>query len=327
MSLLVKICGLNTPDALDAALDAGADMVGFVFFPPSPRNISVRDGACARRAGEGPRREGRAHGRCRRRDARRSVVEALKPDMLQLHGKETPERVAAVRAALRPAGDEGAADRDASRSRRRSALYARRRRPPAVRRARRRARRRGPAGSASRSTGTCWRISTSINSVHAVGRARRRQCRRGAARSRARRRSMSRPGSRARRARRTRTRSAPSSARRARPLSARRAIGARMTAAAAQFVPHRPRRARALRHLRRPLRRRDADAADPRAGEGLRRRPRPIRRSRREMDGHLEELCRPAVAALFRRAADRSISAARRSTSSARTSTTPARTR
>ena len=40
MSLLVKICGLSTPDTLDAALDAGADMVGFVFFPPSPRNIS-----------------------------------------------------------------------------------------------------------------------------------------------------------------------------------------------------------------------------------------------------------------------------------------------
>ena len=36
---LVKICGLMTSEALDAALDAGADMVGFVFFPPSPRNL------------------------------------------------------------------------------------------------------------------------------------------------------------------------------------------------------------------------------------------------------------------------------------------------
>ena len=42
MPLLVKICGLKTPDALDAALDAGADMVGFVFFPPSPRNLGSR---------------------------------------------------------------------------------------------------------------------------------------------------------------------------------------------------------------------------------------------------------------------------------------------
>ena len=41
MPLLVKICGLSTPDALDAALDAGADMVGFVFFEPSPRNLGL----------------------------------------------------------------------------------------------------------------------------------------------------------------------------------------------------------------------------------------------------------------------------------------------
>src|SRR5205807_10061694 len=39
MSLLVKICGLSTRETLDAALDAGADMVGFVFFPPSPRHL------------------------------------------------------------------------------------------------------------------------------------------------------------------------------------------------------------------------------------------------------------------------------------------------
>ncbi len=39
MSVLIKICGLKTPDALEVALGAGADMVGFVFFPPSPRNV------------------------------------------------------------------------------------------------------------------------------------------------------------------------------------------------------------------------------------------------------------------------------------------------
>ena len=39
MPVLIKICGLTTPTALDAALDAGADLVGFVFFPPSPRHI------------------------------------------------------------------------------------------------------------------------------------------------------------------------------------------------------------------------------------------------------------------------------------------------
>jgi phosphoribosylanthranilate isomerase len=96
MSLLIKICGLKTPAALDAALAAGADMVGFVFFPPSPRNL---DFETARALG------GRVQGRARKvalsvdasdADLDRAV-EALKPDMLQLHGKETPERVAAVR--------------------------------------------------------------------------------------------------------------------------------------------------------------------------------------------------------------------------------------
>jgi phosphoribosylanthranilate isomerase len=92
MALLVKICGLQTPDALDVAIDAGADMVGFVFFPPSPRNIGVE---AARLLGE--RVEGRAKKVALSVDATdaqlEAAVAALKPDMLQLHGKETPERV------------------------------------------------------------------------------------------------------------------------------------------------------------------------------------------------------------------------------------------
>ena len=39
MPVLVKICGLKTPEALDAALEAGADFTGFVFFEPSPRHV------------------------------------------------------------------------------------------------------------------------------------------------------------------------------------------------------------------------------------------------------------------------------------------------
>jgi phosphoribosylanthranilate isomerase len=97
MTHLVKICGLRTPDALDAALGAGADMVGFVFFPPSPRNI---DAATARALGEQVR--GRARKVALSVDASdeelAAAVAALKPDLLQLHGKETPERVVAVRA-------------------------------------------------------------------------------------------------------------------------------------------------------------------------------------------------------------------------------------
>jgi phosphoribosylanthranilate isomerase len=40
MTVAVKICGLSTPDAIDVAIEAGADMLGFVFFPPSPRHLS-----------------------------------------------------------------------------------------------------------------------------------------------------------------------------------------------------------------------------------------------------------------------------------------------
>ena len=96
MALLIKICGLRTPEALDAALEAGADMVGFVFFPPSPRNVGVQ---AARVLGE--RVKGRAQKVALSVDATDAelamAVEALKPDMLQLHGREAPERVSAVR--------------------------------------------------------------------------------------------------------------------------------------------------------------------------------------------------------------------------------------
>jgi phosphoribosylanthranilate isomerase len=100
MTLLVKICGLSTPDTLDVALDAGADMVGFVFFPPSPRHVTQDT---ARMLGA------RAHGRALKvalsvdaDDALlAAAIEALEPDILQLHGHETPERVAAVRARYR----------------------------------------------------------------------------------------------------------------------------------------------------------------------------------------------------------------------------------
>jgi phosphoribosylanthranilate isomerase len=96
MPLTVKICGLKTPEALDVALESGADLVGFVFFAPSPRHLGL---AAARLLGE--RANGRAGKVALTVDADdstlRAVVEALKPDMLQLHGVETPERVATLR--------------------------------------------------------------------------------------------------------------------------------------------------------------------------------------------------------------------------------------
>jgi phosphoribosylanthranilate isomerase len=96
MALLVKICGLKTPQALDVALDAGADQVGFVFFAPSPRNIGYE---VARTLAE--RVEGRAGKVALTVNATDEmlgeIVAALRPDMLQLHGTETPERVVTVR--------------------------------------------------------------------------------------------------------------------------------------------------------------------------------------------------------------------------------------
>lgn len=96
MSLTVKICGLSTPETLDAALDAGADMVGFVFFPPSPRHLQFDD---ARALGQ--RVRGRAQKVALTVDAEEeyiaAVIKALQPDVLQLHGFESADRVEALR--------------------------------------------------------------------------------------------------------------------------------------------------------------------------------------------------------------------------------------
>jgi phosphoribosylanthranilate isomerase len=92
----VKICGINEPRALDAALSAGADFVGLVVFPPSPRAVSTEQGA---------RLAARARGRALvvalvvdADDALLAdVVGDVAPDLLQLHGSESPARVAEIR--------------------------------------------------------------------------------------------------------------------------------------------------------------------------------------------------------------------------------------
>jgi phosphoribosylanthranilate isomerase len=92
MSLIVKICGLSTPETLEAALVGGADMVGFVFFPPSPRHVTL-DGARAL----GKQAKGRAVKVALSVDADdadlENSIDALRPDILQLHGKESVARV------------------------------------------------------------------------------------------------------------------------------------------------------------------------------------------------------------------------------------------
>ena len=100
MDNLIKICGLSTPETLDVALGAGADMVGFVRFPKSPRHVSLD---------LGHRLSLQARGRAQRvvllvnpgdEDVAQSI-EAINPDLIQLHGSETPERVAEIRSMVR----------------------------------------------------------------------------------------------------------------------------------------------------------------------------------------------------------------------------------
>jgi phosphoribosylanthranilate isomerase len=97
MSTKVKICGLKTEAALEAALAAGADYVGLVFFPPSPRSVTPQTAkALADKA------RGRARVVALMVDPDDALLEAVvaevAPDLIQLHGHETPERVAAIRA-------------------------------------------------------------------------------------------------------------------------------------------------------------------------------------------------------------------------------------
>jgi phosphoribosylanthranilate isomerase len=92
MSLIVKICGLSTRETLDVALEAGSDMVGFVFFPPSPRHLSLET---ARELGKATkRRAGKVALTVDADDLTlANIVDALQPDLLQLHGRETVARL------------------------------------------------------------------------------------------------------------------------------------------------------------------------------------------------------------------------------------------
>jgi phosphoribosylanthranilate isomerase len=91
MTLKAKICGISTPEAVRAALDGKAGWLGFVFFPKSPRNLSLE---AAVRLAE-PARQ-RAKTVALLVDPSDSQVEEvariLKPDLIQLHGAEAPAR-------------------------------------------------------------------------------------------------------------------------------------------------------------------------------------------------------------------------------------------
>ncbi|CCG06929.1 phosphoribosylanthranilate isomerase [Pararhodospirillum photometricum] len=96
----IKICGLTEEDGVDAAVEAGVDMIGFVFFPPSPRAVTPE------RAAElldaipypdegGPLRVGLFVDPDD--ETVNAVMNAVRLDLIQLHGQETPERVEALR--------------------------------------------------------------------------------------------------------------------------------------------------------------------------------------------------------------------------------------
>ena len=95
--MLVKICGIKDTAALEAARQAGADMVGFVFFPPSPRAVTANQaGELARSYRNGPKRVGLF---VDPDDAMLAATLAEVPlDILQLQGHETPARAGDVRA-------------------------------------------------------------------------------------------------------------------------------------------------------------------------------------------------------------------------------------
>jgi phosphoribosylanthranilate isomerase len=97
VSVKVKICGVRSPEFVDAAVEAGADYVGVVFFEKSPRNVTLAEAALVTKA---------AAGRIRSVAVLvdpddpliEDVVAIAGPDMLQLHGRETPERVGEIKA-------------------------------------------------------------------------------------------------------------------------------------------------------------------------------------------------------------------------------------
>lgn len=120
MAVAAKICGITSEAALRAAVDGGAAFVGFVFFPRSPRHLSLERAAAL--AGAVPDGILKAAVVVDPTDEMLdALVGAVPLDILQLHGAETPDRVAAIKArtgcqamkalSVAAAADVNAADR------------------------------------------------------------------------------------------------------------------------------------------------------------------------------------------------------------------------
>lgn len=96
MAVQVKICGIKTAEALNATISAGADYAGFVFFPGSPRHVNA---ATAAQLAETARGQISTVALLVDPDdaALDEILDLVDPDFIQLHGAETPERVAEIR--------------------------------------------------------------------------------------------------------------------------------------------------------------------------------------------------------------------------------------
>lgn len=96
MTMNVKICGLKTPDAVDAALDHGADLLGFNFFERTPRYVPIPDAAAlCERVADRAERVGLMVDFDD--DTIEAILKSVPLDIIQLHGSESPKRVSEVK--------------------------------------------------------------------------------------------------------------------------------------------------------------------------------------------------------------------------------------
>src|SRR6195256_1917339 len=95
MGVQAKICGISTPEAVTAALEGGAAFLGFMFFEKSPRNVAPE---AAWRLAQPVRGKARVVAvMVDPNDAEADrIAQILQPDLIQLHGKETPARARAI---------------------------------------------------------------------------------------------------------------------------------------------------------------------------------------------------------------------------------------
>ncbi len=96
MNVKIKNCGINTPEAVSAAVESGADYLGFMQYPPSPRHIHSTDAAAF--SAHLPSHVKSVAVMVNPTDGQlRQLLQEWQPDILQLHGDETPERVSTIR--------------------------------------------------------------------------------------------------------------------------------------------------------------------------------------------------------------------------------------